>query len=417
MLREDLQKFDLPDEPGVYQFRKGRKVLYVGKATILKDRVRSYFSKDIAEARSSAIEAMVAEADVITWEQTDSVLEALILEANLIKKIEPPYNIASKDNKSFNYLVITDEKFPKVLTVRGRELFTNWQGGNIKHLYGPFPQGLALHDAMKMVRRIFPYRDAKCTPCDEQQKAGKKNCRPCFNRQIGMCPGVCSGETDAREYAITIHNICMLFSGKKHALVKELEKEMNAAAKEERFEDAAIARRQIAALTHIRDISLIKSESRFATGGQIHSYSGRIEAYDIAHTAGAETVGVMTVVEDSQPVKSAYRKFKIRGFTNNDPGALGEVLSRRFLHPEWPYPRILVVDGHTAQMNAAKKILANAGIMIPVIGVVKNEHHQPERLVGDEKILTEHERDILLANNEAHRYAINWHRWRLRKAM
>lgn len=417
MLRDDLIKFDLPDEPGVYQFRKGRKVLYVGKATILKDRVRSYFALDIADTRSSAIAAMVAESDNLTWEQTDSVLEALILEANLIKKIEPPYNIASKDNKSFNYLVITNEKFPKVLTVRGRELFTNWQGGKIKHLYGPFPQGLALRDAMKLVRRIFPYRDEKCTPCEEQKKAGKQHCRPCFNRQIGMCPGVCTGETDAREYVDTIRNICLLFSGKKRALVKELETEMQAAAKEERFEEAEEARRQIAALTHIRDISLIKSESRFATGGAIHSNTSRIEAYDIAHTGGTETVGVMVAVEDSQPLKSAYRKFKIRGFTNNDPGALGEVLSRRFLHPEWPYPRVIVVDGHTAQMNAAKKILANAGIQIAVVGVVKNEHHQPERLVGDQTLITTQERDILMANNEAHRYAINWHRKRLQKRM
>lgn len=230
-----------------------------------------------------------------------------------------------------------------------------------------------------------------------------------------MCPGVCTGETDAREYAITIHNICMFFSGKKHALVKELNKEMQAAAEEERFEEAAVVRRQIAALTHIRDISLIKSESRFATGGIVQSRSARIEAYDIAHTAGVETVGVMAVVEDSQPQKGEYRKFKIRGFTNNDPGALGEVLSRRFLHPEWPYPRILVVDGHTAQMNSAKKILANAGIMIPVVGVVKNERHQPERLVGDVSSIARHERDILLANSEAHRYAVNWHRRRLEK--
>jgi excinuclease ABC subunit C len=417
MQREDLAQFDLPDEPGVYQFRKGRKVLYVGKATVLRDRVRSYFSKDIVEARSSAIEAMVAEADSITWEQTDSVLEALILEANLIKKIEPPYNIASKDNKSFNYLVITKEDFPRVLTVRGRELFTNWNHGEIKHLYGPFPQGLALRDAMKLVRRIFPYRDEKCTPCPDQKKAGKTNCRPCFNRQVGLCPGVCTGETDAREYGGTIRNICLLFSGKKHALVKELEEEMKMAAAAERYEDAEEARRRINALTHIRDISLIKSESRFATGGQIRANSARIEAYDIAHTGGTETVGVMTVVEDSQPLKSDYRKFKIKGFTNNDPGALGEVLSRRFLHPEWAYPRLIVVDGHTAQMNAAKKILANAGIMIPVVGVVKNERHQPERLVGNQAIITSQERDILLANSEAHRFAIAWHRRRLQKRL
>lgn len=426
MQRESLLQFDLPDEPGVYQFRKGRKVLYVGKATSLCDRVRSYFSLDLADARSSAIAHMVVEADTLTWEQTDSVLEALIFEANLIKKLEPPYNIASKDNKSFNYLILTKEKFPRVLIVRGRDLFTNWHGGEIKHLFGPFPRGLALRDAMKLVRRIFPYRDAKCTPCEDQIRTRKKLggdaskitrvviCRPCFNRQIGRCPGVCTGETDAREYANTIHNIVLLFSGKKGKLIRELEQEMQAAAKDERFEDAEQVRRQMAALTHIRDVSLIKNESRFATGGKVAVGSSRIEAYDIAHTGGTETVGVMVALEDSQPLKSAYRKFKVLGFTNNDPGALTEILSRRFLHPEWQYPRIIVVDGHTAQMNAAKKVLANAGIQIIVVGVVKNERHQPERLVGNAEIIQTYERDIVLANSEAHRFAINYHRKRLR---
>lgn len=228
-----------------------------------------------------------------------------------------------------------------------------------------------------------------------------------------MCPGVCSGETDAREYANTIHNIVLLFSGKKQRLVKELEKEMKNASREERFEAAERARRQIGALTHIRDVSLIKQESRLATGGAIRARSGnRIEAYDIAHTAGTETVGVLVAVENGEPVKSAYRKFKVKGFTNNDSGALAEVLSRRFLHPEWEYPRMIVVDGSTAQMNAAKRVLSQAGILIPLVGVVKDAFHRPLRLIGDEKVVREFERDILLANNEAHRFAITYHRKR-----
>lgn len=418
MQRDDLAKFDLPEEPGIYRFQKGRKVLYVGKATILRDRVRSYFAKDLVDARSSAIAGMVAESDNLKWETTDSVLEALILEANLIKKLEPPYNILSKDNKSFNYLIVTAEKFPRLVVVRGRELFLNWQGGDIKHVFGPFTHGLALRDALKLVRRIFPYRDDKCTPCEDQLKSGKKHCRPCFNRQLGVCPGVCTGETDAKKYAITVRNIVLLFSGKKKALIKELEKEMQKAAKAEHFEDATMLRRQIAALTHINDISLIKSESRFATGGAVTSKAGsRIEAYDVAHTAGTETVGVMVVVEDGMPLKSAYRKFKVRGFANNDAGALSEIISRRFLHPEWPYPRIIAVDGSTAQMNAAKKVLSNAGILIPVVGVVKDERHRPRSLSGSQRLIEANERDILLANDEAHRFAIGWHRSRSRKGL
>ncbi|OGG73012.1 hypothetical protein A3A38_01205 [Candidatus Kaiserbacteria bacterium RIFCSPLOWO2_01_FULL_53_17] len=448
MQREDLARFKLPDEPGIYRFQKGKRVLYVGKATSLRDRVRSYFATDLADARSSAIAGMVAEADNLTWEQTDSVLEALILEANTIKKLEPPYNTDEKDNKSFNYLIITKERFPRVLVVRGRELFNSdflaARSYKPQAIFGPFPQGGALKEAMKLVRRIFPYRDQKCTPCEERVISGRdhmKNerlrkslmsdlrshsfleiqgdCKPCFNRQIGLCPGVCTGEMDAVEYAGVIKHIVLLFSGKKGALLKHLQRDMKLYAKLEKFEEAQQAHRQIAALTHIRDVSLIKDESRFATGGTIRANKGwRIEAYDIAHTGGTETVGVMVIVEDGEPLKSAYRKFKVKGFANNDPGALSEVLSRRLLHPEWQYPRVIVVDGGAAQMNAAKRVLSNAGIMIPIVGVVKDEHHRPQRLTGNQEAISAHERDILLANNEAHRFAINWHRnRRIRKAL
>jgi excinuclease ABC subunit C len=412
MEKIDLERFNLPETPGIYRFQKGGKILYIGKATVLRDRVRSYFNAGLQEARSTAIAAMVQEADTITWEEADSVLEAMILEANLIKKHTPPYNIIDKNNRSFNYLVVTEEEFPRLLVVRGREYFTNWQGGKVKQLFGPFPQGLALREAMKLVRRIFPYRDDKCTPCSQQISSGKTNCKPCFNRQIGLCPGVCTGETDAQEYADTVRNICLLFSGKKKMLVKELEKEMKVAAKEERFEDAERARRQVGALTHINDIALIKDDSRISSGGNIPQRGARIEAFDIAHTSGTETVGVMVAVEEGEPLKSAYRKFKVKGFTNNDPGALTEVLSRRLLHPEWQYPRVIVVDGSTAQMNAAKKVLSKAGITIPLVGVVKNERHRPERLIGNLTAIQSFERDILLANNEAHRFAINYHRRR-----
>lgn len=408
MQREALSQFELPDSPGIYRFQKGKRVLYVGKATSLKDRVRSYFSKDLVEARSPAIAGMVADADTLTWEATDSVLEALIYEANEIKKLEPPFNIGQKDNKSFNYLVITDEAFPVLLVVRGRELFTNWGGGKIKHLFGPFPQGGALREAMKLVRKILPYRDHKCTP-------GKG--KPCFNRQIGLCPGVCTGEMNQEDYAERVKRIVLLFSGKKQKLLKELERDMARAAKEERFEDAAVLRRQVAALTHIRDVALIKDDVRYASGGAVRASGNRIEAYDVAHTAGTETVGVMVVVEDGEVQKSEYRKFKVNGFSNNDPGALSEILQRRLMHPEWPLPRLIIVDGSTAQMNAAKRVLEKAGVLIPLVGVVKDEFHRPSRLAGDAKAIAEREKEILLANSEAHRFAIGWHKTRLRRGL
>ena len=142
-----------------------------------------------------------------------------------------------------------------------------------------------------------------------------------------------------------------------------------------------------------------------------------MEAYDVAHTAGSETVGVMTVVDNGEAYKTAYRKFKINSVTNDDVGALTEMLERRLGHSEWPLPRVFAVDGGSGQMKAAIRILKKAGIEIPVVGVVKNEFHRPERLIGDARAIEAYERDILLANSEAHRYAIGWHRKRLQKGL
>ena len=408
--------------------------MYIGKATSLRDRVRSYFSTGLGDARSSVIVAMIEGAKSISWQKTDSVLEALILEANLIKRHQPKYNTEEKDDKSYNYLVITKEDFPRVLIVRGRELFSPLSTVHCKlsTVFGPFPHGLQLREAIKIVRKIFPFRD-KCVPCatsgnslsansreladnkimrrrgDTSQVRNHLACRPCFNRQIGLCPGVCSGEMNKREYARTIRHIKMLFSGKVKMLKKMLEREMRAEAKAERYENARELRRQIGALEHIRDVSLIKSD--------LPRISVRIEAYDVAHTSGAETVAVMTVVNNGEPEKDSYRKFKIKTAKNDDIGALKEALSRRLAHNEWPFPRVFVVDGGTAQLRVATSVLKGAGVVIPVVAVVKNEFHKPERLIGDAKAIEACGKEILLANQEAHRFAISYHRTRRRRQM
>ena len=413
MRRDDLKKFNLPDTPGVYIFRDAaRKTLYIGKATSLRDRVWSYFAKDLANTRGEGIVEMIAQSQTVAWEPTDSVLEALILEANLIKRLQPPHNSAGKGNTSFNYLIVTREDFPRVLVVRGRELFLKWKESEIKYQFGPFPHGASLQEAMRLVRDIFPYRDNKCTPCPEQKLKPGQTCKPCFSRQIGRCPGVCTGEASKEEYAKTVRSIKELFSAQFHGLKRRLEKEMKEAASAEKFEEADRLRRQVDALSHIRDVSLIKDEYRAAPGGPI-----RIEAYDIAHTAGNETVGVMTVVAGGEAQKSEYRKFKIRSATNDDPRALAETLKRRLNHTEWTMPRVIVVDGATAQMRRSAKILKSVGVQIPIVGVVKDEFHRPRRLIGDTKAITAHEKDILLANAEAHRFAITWHRKRQRRSL
>ena len=250
------KKKQLPDTPGVYFFLgPKREVLYIGKATSLRDRVRSYFSPDLAVARSPLVVQMVEKARSIDWRETDSVLEALILEASLIKTYKPHHNTLEKDDKSFNYVVITDEEFPRVLVKRGKELGglpplpSRGEGGGegcrsnpsepFKAIFGPFPHGVQLKEAMKIIRKIFPFRD-KCEPCEDiKNEKIKKICRPCFNRQIGLCPGVCSGEVSAAEYRRTIRHIRLFLGGHKKKLLTALESEMKKAAKAERFEEAA----------------------------------------------------------------------------------------------------------------------------------------------------------------------------------
>lgn len=178
MISQDLKQFNLPDGPGVYFFKQGKSILYVGKATSLHDRVRSYFNKDLIESRGPRLVAMLELADSIDFIQTDSVLEALILEAREIKKYQPKYNTREKDNKSFYQVIITKEDYPRVLMIRERELEVKPDlAGSIKYKFGPFPYPSELREALRIVRKIFTYRD-KCSPLSG---------RACFNVQIGLC--------------------------------------------------------------------------------------------------------------------------------------------------------------------------------------------------------------------------------------
>jgi excinuclease ABC subunit C len=358
------------------------------------------------EKRSPLIANMVDEAKTIEFTLTDSVLEALILETNLIRTHKPHYNTRSKDDKSYNHLVITKEEYPRILVVRGKDLTEQFTEKEIQYHFGPFPSGQLLRDALKIVRKIFKFYDTKHPVKDEKSKIARGKID--FNRQIGLYPDNVSKPI----YQRTIRHIRLFFEGKKQKLVSELEKDMMRYAKQENFEAAAEVKKQLFALNHIQDIALIKADNRIYRDEK----RVRIEAYDVAHLAGEDMVGVMTVVEGGQIQKSDYRKFKICSFTTaNDPGALKEMLSRRLNHSEWPYPQIIVVDGNAVQKRAAELILRERGLVIPVIAVVKDKKHKPDRLIGPKNLLTNHQDFILLANAEAHRFAIGFHRDKRRK--
>jgi len=421
MTRQSLLKKKLPDASGVYFFLgKNKKMLYIGRATSLRARVRSYFNGDILESRSPWVARMLPLIKSIDFRKTDSALEAILVEADLIKKFQPPYNTDEKDDKSFNCIAITKEDFPRVLMVRKKNInFSELKIGNCKLVivYGPFPHGLRLQDALKIIRRIFPYRDQKCIPCSEQPKRQSSYvptnvgaCKPCFNRQIGLCPGVCTGEISKKEYGKTIRNLRMFFEGKKTRLHMVLKKEMRLAAKAQEFEQAGDIKRTIFALQHIQDVALLRN-SKFEIRNSLQPF--RVEGYDLSHFGGKEIVGAMTVVEGETPGPSEYRLFRIRGISAaHETAGLEEMLRRRFSHKEWAFPELIVVDGNEIQKRATEEMLKELGLSIPIVATVKDERHRPHRLIGDEKIIQERRQAILLANSEAHRFALKFQRKR-----
>lgn len=397
MKKQDLKKCDLPDAPGVYFFRDTEgSILYIGKATSLKDRVRSYFNPDLMATRGLRLVTMVTLASTVTYLETESVLEALLLESKYIKDNSPVYNAKEKDDKSFTCVVITKDAFPRVLVMRIRDYEKKFTKKETLAVYGPFASLSQLREAMKIIRKMFPYRDT----CE------LGSVKPCFNAQIKLCPGVCTGLITVEDYKKNIDNIRRLFEGKKTEIKRSLEKDMKEYAKRQMFEKAVVARNTLFALNHIKDISLIKGEDIIS----FKNNTFRIEAYDVAHIAGTSRVGVMVVIEGKQIEKNEYRKFKLEEDINDDYEGLRQVLTRRFTHKEWRYPDLIVIDGGVGHKQTAEKLLASLGLLIPCVSVVKDERHKAKDILGDKTHVDYNKRDILLANAEAHRFAIGYHK-------
>jgi excinuclease UvrABC nuclease subunit len=417
MERAELAKFELPDMPGVYLFTRGKgrakEILYVGKATSLRDRVRSYFDAELIATRGPRIVDMVTKADGLMHETTPTVLEALVREAALIREHHPKANSMGKDDKSFLYAVITDEEIPRVLAIRGTDIDFKKKRSlmrpdeKYKSIHGPFPSGYQLREGLRLIRRIFPFYDTQ-RPVGDGNKHTQAKVE--FNQQIGQYPR----GMDKKEYARSIRNVSLFLSGHVKKLRTTLERDMHQAAKEERFEDAGEARRQLFSLDHIQDVSLIKEDR----GEDIDS--PRIEAYDTAHISGTNAIGVMTVIENGIPVKKDYRTFRIRGYggksLNDDIASLKEILSRRLNHPEWPLPKAFVIDGGKTHKKAAEEVLTKLGVQIPVVAVVKDERHRPREVIGSLRAGVK-DADVVLANSEAHRFSLLNHRKARSRAM
>ena len=421
----------LPDAPGVYfYYDQQGKLLYVGKATSLKKRVGSYFSGKAKHPRTAELVRKIVE---IKYTQTPSVIEALVLEANQIRLHKPPYNILGRDDKSFIYLCITNEDFPKPVLMRGLDLERIGIQPFSKHLslkarrrflavYGPYLSGRSLKTALDLVRKTIPW-----STCNPPELTGST--RPCFDAQIGKCPGVCSGAIDKKTYRRHIKKLMLFFEGKKDRLLKQLTREMNAAARRSDFEAAADLRDRVFALEHIQDIGLLMREEFThdlpePAVGHINAL-GRIEAYDIANISGTSNVASMVVFEGGKPNKNEYRKFRIKGFEGaNDVGAMEEVMRRRLARlpsaeatkEAWPLPDLLIIDGGEGQVNRVEQVLRELKLDIPVIGIAKGFDRKQDRLVFDKsnaelrRVAEAFKPTLQKARDEAHRFAGVYHR-------
>lgn len=417
----------LPDNPGVYFYYdvKGE-LLYIGKATSLKKRVGSYFTK-AHDARIGELVHRIARIDYI---EVPTVIEALVLEANQIRAHQPPYNVLQRDDKSFLYLCITNEDFPKPVLLRGLDLermdirpFSKELSPKARQkflaVFGPYTSGRSLRTALDLVRKTIPW--STCTP------PASPGVKPCFDAQIGKCPGVCTGAISKRAYRAIIRQLVMFFSGDKDKLLRQLRRDMTAAAKEKRFEDAAALRNRVFALEHIHDVSLIikddvPSTVHHAPSTGFIDINGRLEAYDIAHTSGTSNVASMVVFEDGKPLKSAYRKFRMKSFEgSNDVGAMEEVLRRRLQRAvtsatTWPLPELMIIDGGEVQVERVQRVLDEFGFRVPIVGIAKGFDRKQDRLVYDttnkelQRVVTTFKEVLQHARDEAHRFAGSYHR-------
>ncbi len=412
-LKEKLKS--LPAAPGVY-FHKNTEgeVIYVGKAAVLKNRVRQYFQKSQKDPKTMALVAEIADTD---WEVVDSEMDALFLEAEMIKRYMPKWNILLRDDKSVSYVRVNfKDEVPYVTLTR------NPVDDGAKYV-GPFYAKTGIEKALRILRRTFPYYDR---PYD-----GKRT----LNTDLGLTPGIEKGRTTPAEYKKDLRKLVRYLEGGKAKLVRELEKAMKEAAAAGRFEEAAKARDQLFSLKELqkkivfsdREFLDISADQALAALQELLGLDDpprRIEGYDISHQSGTNAVGSMVVFINGAASRTDYRKFKLRTSSNDDLRSMTEVVTRRLRHQEWELPNLVVLDGGAGQVNAIAPLFAPYGI--PVIGRDKSGNHARNAKtklilpgggilgIGNESHVA---KLIARIDEESHRFAINYHTLLKRKNM
>ncbi len=405
----------LPQKPGVYTLKKGRDFFYIGKAASIRERVKNHFFQP--NYKDNFFIEKVTKIGLI---ETGSEIEALLLEARLIKKYKPAYNVLWRDDKNYFFVEITNpacrqagEKLPRVLITHQKKLKST-QDKPVEYV-GPFVEGAALKKTLRILRKIFPYYTVK-----------QHSPKPCLWCHLKLCPGP---NPDIKEYKNNIKNLIAVLRGKKKTVVGNLRKMMEEKAKIQNFEEAAKLRNQIFALetiiAHSNVIESEKEESKWKNNQSIlqkilktKEKISRIEAYDISNIQGKEATGSMVVAFNGKLNKDEYRKFKIKiSDKPNDVAMIKELISRRLQHNEWQYPEVMLIDGGKAQLNAALFILnqhksvKSALIRVIALAKKKNELY----IEGEPRpiLLKTLNREIfnliLQLRDESHRFARAYH--------
>ena len=392
---------DFPDNPGVYLMKDSAgKIVYIGKATSLKKRVASYFTKQHISIKQEVMLEKVANIEYIL---TRNEVEALILESALIKKNKPKYNVSLKDDKNYPLIKVTkNEDFPRLIIAR-RKI------NNRAAYFGPYTNAKLLRSALKTLRMVFPYRS-----CQRLRKSA------CLDYDLGLCPAPCVGKITKKEYKENIDNLYLFLEGKNALLLKQISKRMSVYAKKRNFEKAKQMRDKISALSSIlgaRPFSLGNLEAEELKNIlHIKKDIERIEAFDISSISGNIVVGAMVSFLKGRPDKTNYRKFKIKSEKLDDCASIAEIIRRRYrrvVSKEVPAPDLIIIDGGKGQLNSAKRELAALRLRIPVISIAKKEEQiykpnqtAPLKLKIDSMALTL----VRRIRDEAHRFAISYHR-------
>ena len=423
----------LPQTPGVYLFWSGQKIIYVGKAVNIKNRVSSYFSTDLA----AKTRAMVDEANGLSYIKVDSEIDSLLLESALIKKHQPRYNFAAKDDKHPLYIRISKEEYPRVITARKIE-------ENEKNLsfYGPFPSSSSVRGVLKMLRRVFPYSDHKLA----------KN--PCIYSHIGLCnpcPSVIAKQKDLntkialkRNYLKNIKMLRLVLERKSPKVEKELLASMEHLSTEQRYEEAKQVRDQlmqlyyvtqkpIPALEFLKNPNLLvdlRAQELQALKAILSKYIyiqklQRIECYDVAHLAGTNPTASMVTFVEGEAEKALYRRFKIfQKLPKSDVHSLNEVAKRRLKHlDDWGEPDLIIVDGGKPQVAVFRSWFTKKAV--PVVGLAKRYETLviPVRKLGSNSFKEIRVPQgpalslITRIRDEAHRFARVYHHLLVRKTI